>query len=80
MRVIGFRCDGCGKEHLYKAEDLAQIFNRSRQASLYENIPSNWYSVFQGSITESQEPLMFCSKECVRYHPLKRTEEEQEHG
>lgn len=77
MRVIGFRCDGCGKEHLYKAEDLTWIFERSRKTTLYEELPEDWYNVFRGPINETREPWVFCSEECLRYHPLKDTEEER---
>ena len=77
MRVIGFRCDGCGKERLFNQDDLAPMSDRLRQISLFESVPGDWYSVFQGPIDGRKEPLLFCSKECLRHHPLKRMEEER---
>lgn len=57
MRVNGFRCDHCGKEHLLEPSRTPQFFS--------EGIPGDWYIVTRGGWNGNQEPLLFCSSECL---------------
>lgn len=67
MRINGIRCDGCGKEHLFEPFYMAQSFA--------SGIPDEWFLVSQGE-DDRQQPWLFCSKECLRAHPLTRLPEE----
>lgn len=57
MRINGYRCDSCCKEHL-----LDPAFARS---SMGEVIPTDWYFLSHGEQGYSKEPLMFCSVKCL---------------
>lgn len=63
MRINGFRCDGCGKEHLLdltRAQDAYDV---------YRSIPTDWYLVSLGMFG-NREPWIFCSRECLYEHSL----------
>jgi hypothetical protein len=64
MRVNGFRCDHCDKEHLMESSRTLQFFG--------EGVPDDWYIVTYGGWNGKQEPLLFCSSECLCEH-LPRT-------
>lgn len=68
MRVNGIRCDGCGKEHLFEPTLIID-----RGIPYY--MPADWFTVFQGK-PEEHEPWAFCSKSCLRHHPLTNSKEE----
>lgn len=57
MRVNGFRCDTCCKEHLVEAYRILQYHG--------EGLPAEWFIVSQGHLRPDQEPLLFCSVECL---------------
>jgi hypothetical protein len=56
MRINGYRCDTCQKEHL--------IPNTSA-ASMRQSMPDDWFLVSKGSMFETNEPLLFCSDSCL---------------
>ncbi len=56
MRINGFRCDACCKEHLLDAPDFMRL-------SMGEVLPTDWFFVSHGK--QGKEPLMFCSVECL---------------
>ncbi len=56
MRINGFRCDACCKEHLLDAPDFL------RQTMI---LPTDWYLVNHGKFEPGKEPLMFCSVKCL---------------
>lgn len=67
MRINGFRCDGCGKEHL---------IDPNLQPDFYRNVPPDWFIVtIGGNFDPHGEPLLFCSKKCLREHPLHKDSE-----
>jgi hypothetical protein len=60
MRINGFRCDACCKEHLL---DPTLIMER-----IPMEIPNGWYMVVRGLYRTglaTDEPLLFCSKQCL---------------
>ncbi len=57
MRINGFRCDACCKEHL-----LETAFSPLHQ-TMGEILPTDWFFVGHGS--QGKEPPMFCSVECL---------------
>jgi hypothetical protein len=61
MRINGIRCDGCGREHLF--DNPMTTFN-----SYSEMAPPDWFIVARGG--REQIPWTFCSKKCIREHPL----------
>jgi hypothetical protein len=56
MRINGFRCDGCGKEHLLEP-------SRNIYDTYSSGVPADWFLVSHGG-EERQEPLLFCSVLC----------------
>jgi len=64
MRINGFRCDACCKEHLLAAPDLMR-------QSMREELPTDWFFVSHGK--EGKEPLMFCAVECLADWANKQT-------
>jgi hypothetical protein len=58
MRVNGYRCDTCNKEHLMEAYQFP--------SSHAEFIPAEWLIVFPGGEMNKREPWLFCSKQCLR--------------
>lgn len=62
MRINGFRCDGCGKEHLLEPTLIVQNYR--------EILPAEWFMVSQGPKADQpwdqKEPWLFCSKGCLR--------------
>lgn len=71
MLLNGFRCDGCGREHLIDA--------KHSMPSYLDVLPASWYAVSQTAISGQQrsEPWVFCSIACLRVHPLQRHKEEE---
>lgn len=59
MRINGFRCDGCKKEHLLDPYRTLQYHG--------EGIPVEWLILWQGGRKEfgNEEPHVFCSKTCL---------------
>lgn len=62
MRVNGFRCDTCCKEHLLDPTLILQSYR--------EALPAEWFMVSQGPYKkdkpwDQQEPLLFCSTACL---------------
>ena len=69
MRVNGFRCDVCCKEHLLDPSLILQSYR--------EALPAEWFIVSQGPYKQDkpwdqQEPLMFCSVACLAQWAEKR--------
>ena len=64
MRINGLRCDGCGKEHLI---DSTRIIENA-----FSILPAGWFMTLKGPYEHNanQEPWVFCSKNCLRHHPL----------
>lgn len=60
MRINGYRCDNCEKEHLLEATRIIQYGS--------EGLPDGWYIVHiqpnKGPAREC-EPLLFCSISCL---------------
>jgi len=58
MRINGFRCDTCSKEH---------SLNGTRDnMNPYQYLPQEWFTLQQGLLTPmSSEPLTFCSLRCL---------------
>lgn len=56
MRLNGFRCDVCCKEHLLDPSLILQSYR--------EALPAEWFMVSQGPY-KKEEPLMFCSVACL---------------
>ena len=67
MRINGIRCDLCGKEHLFRPD--------YRAAHMLDTLEPGWFMVTQRSEQSVLEPWLFCSKECLCKHPLRREEE-----
>jgi hypothetical protein len=69
MRVNGYRCDGCGKEHL-----LAPYHDVRCHGG---GLPSGWFVVMRSDHKADEEPWTFCSKACLCSHSYgaKSTEE-----
>lgn len=57
MRVNGFRCDTCCKEHLLEPTLIPN--------SYFQALPAEWFLLSQGRPEQDKEPLMFCSVECL---------------
>lgn len=62
MRLNGFRCDVCCKEHLLDPTLILQSYR--------EVLPAEWFMVSQGPYKkdkpwDQQEPLLFCSVQCL---------------
>ena len=62
MRINGFRCDTCCKEHLVDPTLILQSYR--------EALPAAWFMVSQGPYKkdkpwDQQEPLLFCSVACL---------------
>ena len=62
MRLNGFRCDTCCKEHLLDPTLILQSYR--------EVLPAEWFMVSQGPYPkdkpwDQQEPLLFCSVACI---------------
>ena len=61
MRVNGFRCDVCCKEHLLEPSLILQSYR--------DALPAEWFIVSQGPYKQDkpwgQEPLLFCSAACL---------------
>lgn len=57
MRLNGFRCDVCCKEHLLEPSLVL--------ASYYDYLPDGWFLLSQGRPEHGKEPLMFCSVACL---------------
>lgn len=67
MRINGYRCDGCGTEHLLDPNHQQLIYRG-------ESLPDTWFIVSQGgSYTPDREPWLFCSRTCLYDHPLRHT-------
>jgi len=58
MRINGFRCDACLKEHLLKID-------HARSAFFGEGLPSEWLILGRPG---AEEPLLFCSEKCLLHH------------
>lgn len=56
MRLNGYRCDGCTKEHVLKSTRVLQYFG--------EGLPSTWLVVGFGA--RDEDPMTFCSKWCLQ--------------
>jgi hypothetical protein len=56
MRVNGYRCDQCQKEHLLTHEFVNQ--------HMIEKLPCTWFFVTMGGSID-REPWVFCSRECL---------------
>jgi len=58
MRVNGFRCDTCSKEHLLEPyRDMH---------SWTDGVPGDWYVLWKGNPRNSQEePFLLCSLLCL---------------
>jgi hypothetical protein len=70
MRINGYRCDGCGKEHLLEAYRIPSFHG--------EMLPDEWFLVHHGKYAPDKEPWLFCSKKCLRHHPLVSSESSAE--
>lgn len=57
MRVNGYRCDNCSKEHLLEPTRTIHFGG--------EGVPADWFHVYQGAITNNSEPALFCSASCL---------------
>jgi len=60
MRVNGYRCDWCGKEHLIQPYEMPRDYG--------EKLPPEWYVVNRASDLGKKEPLVFCRAECLYGH------------
>jgi hypothetical protein len=70
MRINGFRCDTCHKEHLIN-------FNPARQYFYGEVLPSTWFIVARGGKQfGEEEPQIFCGVTCLRDYARKMSEVE----
>ncbi len=58
MRINGFRCDACCKEHLFEAPDFLR-------QTMGEILPTDWYLVNHGKFEPGKEPVMVCSIKCL---------------
>jgi hypothetical protein len=68
MRISGFRCDTCSKEHLTGID-------HARSAYIGDCLPSEWFIVqLREKIPE--EPLLFCSAKCLLHYAQKISEVE----
>ncbi len=56
MRINGFRCDACSKEHLFEAAFLMQNTGM-------ELLPADWFIVHHGK--QGEVPVMVCSLQCL---------------
>lgn len=65
MRINGFRCDACGKEHLIDRTTAIDAYD------VYRLTPDGWYVVSLGAPNTTEEPWLFCSKKCLCAHPLR---------
>lgn len=67
MRINGYRCDGCGKEHSIGRPDPY----RDRESEAFKALPPDWYLVSRGDrYHKGEDPWTFCSKKCLREHPF----------
>ena len=57
MRVNGFRCDACCKEHLL---DPTLIFQHANDV-----MPDDWFIVSKGKWQNGKEPVLCCSLKCL---------------
>ena len=57
MRVNGFRCDVCCKEHLVDPTIIFQHYG--------ELMPNDWFMLSKGRPEHGKEPLLFCSVACL---------------
>lgn len=57
MRINGFRCDACCKEHLLESTHLSHSYS--------EGFPGGWFILSQGAYEPHKEPLLFCSVKCL---------------
>ena len=57
MRINGFRCDTCCKEHLLEPSLML--------ASYYDYLPNGWFLLSQDRPEHGKEPFMFCSVVCL---------------
>jgi len=58
MRINGYRCDVCCKEHLFDGRELATHM-------MGELLPTDWYLVNHGKFEPGKEPVMVCSLQCL---------------
>jgi hypothetical protein len=65
MRINGYRCDHCNKEHLIPNTSIA---------SMREGVPFNWFLVYHGEDMGNKEPWLFCSDGCLRAWAEKKIE------
>ena len=57
MRLNGFRCDTCCKEHLVEPTIIFQSYG--------ELVPDDWFMLNKGRPEHGKEPLLFCSVACL---------------
>lgn len=60
MRVNGYRCDNCEKEHLLEPTRIVQYNG--------EGLPDGWYVVHKDlnkGVARESEPLLFCCISCL---------------
>ncbi len=57
MRINGFRCDACCKEHLLETMNIMLDFT--------EGFPGDWFILHRGKSGQGKEPLIFCSVKCL---------------
>ena len=57
MRINGFRCDACCKEHL--------IEPTVQQQNIVQGMPDAWFTLWHGKLENGHVPLMFCSLKCL---------------
>ena len=57
MRLNGFRCDVCCKEHLLEP---TVTFH-----SVTGVLPDDWFMLWRGKYGDAKEPVLFCSVACI---------------
>ena len=58
MRINGYRCDACCKEHLLDPTIISM--------TVTQGMPDAWFTLWQGKLENSKEPhIMFCSLKCL---------------
>src|SRR5258708_7736052 len=58
MRINGYRCDACCKEHLLDPTIISM--------NVTQGIPSSWFTIWPGQAEHDKQPLSFCSAKCLR--------------
>ncbi len=71
MRINGFRCDVCSKEHLFDSRELMTNM-------MGELLPTDWYLVNHGKFEQGKEPIMLCSLRCLADWTQKQLPEPKE--